>query len=301
MTTPPGTGKRVVAFAYSGFGHAGLSALLRSGANVVLVLSHADKPGENVWWPSTPDLARHHGIPVLLDADLRDPAVVERIAALQPDFLFSFYFRSMIPGRILKLAKHGGYNLHGSLLPRYRGRAPLNWQLVHGETRTGLTLHRMVLSADAGDIVAQTATEVGPDEDAFTLVNRLLAMAPAFLDTAFSSLFSGTAIHRPQDHALANVFSGRTPADGRIDWTWPARRIHNLVRAVSHPFPGASCTCAGHPLLIWRTRMVSDHGHHGEPGTMRADGWIACGDGGLEIIDYTAPDDLTLKPGLRLA
>ena len=131
--------------------------------------------------------------------------------------------------------------------------------------------------------------------------NRLLTMAPPFLDTALTALFTGTAIPRPQDQTLANVFSGRTPAEGRIDWSWPARRIHNLVRAVTHPFPGASCTCDGQPLLIWRTRVVSDHGRHGEPGTMRADGWIACGDGGLDIIDYTAPNGSTLKPGARLA
>jgi methionyl-tRNA formyltransferase len=294
---------RVVVFAYSGFGHAGLTALLRVGAEVVLVLSHADKPGENVWWPSTPDLARQHGIPVLLDADLRDPAVVERIAGLAPDFLFSFYYRTMIPGRVLKLAARGGYNLHGSLLPRYRGRAPLNWQLVHGETRTGLTLHRMVLSADAGDIVAQAATDVGPDEDALAVVNRLLALAPGFLAPALADLFAGRAAHRPQDHALANVFSGRSPEDGRIDWSWSARRIHNLVRAVSRPFPGASCTLAGAPLLVWRTRVVSDHGRHGEPGAVRADGWVACGEGGLEILDATAANGapVAVAPGARLA
>jgi len=142
---PPETPRpKIVAFAYSGFGHAGVSALLRSGAEVRLLLSHRDHPGENICWPSVAELASERGIAVEFDVDLKDPAVVERIAALQPDFLFSFYYRRMIPGRVLKLAKRGGYNLHGSLLPKYRGRAPLNWQLVHGEAQTGLTLHRMV-------------------------------------------------------------------------------------------------------------------------------------------------------------
>ncbi len=292
---------RVVVFAYSGFGHAGLSALLRAGADVVLVCSHADRQGENIWWPSTPELAQAQQIPVVLDGDLRDPALVERIAALNADYLFSFYYRNMIPGRVLRLARSGGYNLHGSLLPRYRGRAPLNWQLVHGETETGLTLHRLVLSADAGDIAAQSRMAIGPDEDALSLVNRQLAEAPAFLDQALAAIFSGTAEHRAQDHSLASVFSGRKPEDGRIDWTWSARRIHNLIRAVSRPFPGASAVYAGAPMQVWQSRMICDHGRQGEPGTMRPEGWIACGEGGLELVEYTLASGGGLRPGDRLS
>ncbi len=278
---------RVVVFAYGGFGCAGVDALARAGAAIVHGYSHADDPAEHRWWPSVAERIGALGAPCELDADLRDQgpdSALARLRALRPDFLFSFYFRKMIPERVLATAAQGGYNLHGSLLPRYRGRAPINWQLVNGEARSGLTLHRMVRSADAGDIVAQAAIAVPPDQDAHGLTTALLALAPAFLDGALPGLLAGRARHLPQDHSQATVFRGRTPDDGAIDWRWSARRIHDLVRAVAPPWPGAFSAILGQRVAIDRTAVAAEEGAFGAPGTVLEDSRVACAAGALRIV-----------------
>lgn len=280
-------GPRVAVFAYGGFGCAGIDALVQAGATIVLGVSHHDDPRETRWWPSVAERLAGLGAPCVLDPDMRatdESSVYARLQALAPDFLFSFYYRKMLPERVLLLARRGAYNLHGSLLPRFRGRAPINWQLVHGEPRSGLTLHRMVRSADAGDIVAQLATDVDPDEDAYALTTRLLALAPGLLAGVLPALFAGTAVHRPQDHRLATVFGGRTPADGLIDWRWQARRVHNLVRAVAPPWPGAFTFLRGARVAVHRTRVTAERGVIGAPGEVVADGIVACGAGSVELL-----------------
>jgi UDP-4-amino-4-deoxy-L-arabinose formyltransferase/UDP-glucuronic acid dehydrogenase (UDP-4-keto-hexauronic acid decarboxylating) len=274
-----------VALAYGHFGCAGIEALLRAGAYVPLVLSHADHPGENRWWPSVERLCHRHGIPVLLDVPLgEDGAALARLRGLRPDFLFSFYFKHLVGAALLGLPGRGAYNLHGSLLPKFRGRAPINWQLVHGERRSGLTLHEMVPRADAGRIVAQQAVEVDPDQDAFGLTQQLLGIAPAFLAGAFDALFAGTARPRAQDLAQGSVFGGRRPDDGRIDWSRPARAIHDLVRAVAPPWPGAFTFRGGERLFVNRTRVAAERGALAAPGTVLPDGTIACGAGAIDPV-----------------
>lgn len=278
---------------YGGFGRAGLAAVLRQGVAVRHVFTHADHAGEVVWWDSMEALARAHGIPVSLDADFKDPAGAEAvIAAIKPDFLLSFYFRHMIPSRILAHAQRGAYNLHGSLLPKFRGRAPINWQLVEGAAQAGLTLHAMVKAADAGDIVAQEPMDIGPDEDAFALTVRMLDAAPAFFDRHLPGLFAGTAPHRIQDHGQATLFGRRTPADGCIRWAGSARAAHNLVRAVAFPWPGAFTYCNGSKLLIQRSRVRAEAGNVAAPGTVLAGvpgacRGVACGQGVLDLLAFT--------------
>ena len=293
---------RAVVFAYHGFGVEGLESLVRCGVQVVRVFTHHDAPGERVWWRSVSEWCVAHGVPWATDADLADPATVARIAADAPDHLFSFYYRKLIPGPVLALARSGAWNLHSSLLPAFRGRAPVNWQLVHGVERSGLTLHRMVREADAGAIVAQQAVVVHPDQDALGLTRQLLAIAPTFLDRAIGGLVAGTLTPIEQDHAQATCFGRRRPADGLIDWTWPARRVHNLVRAVAPPWPAASTHLAGRKWLVWRTAVRDEHGCHGEPGTVLADGSIACGFGAVVPLTWGAEDEspVALIPGARL-
>ena len=274
-----------VVLGYSHFGCAGLDAVLAAGAQVPLALSHHDNPADNRWWPSFAERCVKHLIPVLLDADLAvGSPVVARIAALQPDFILSFTFKHLVDDHVLALPRRGAYNLHPSLLPQYRGRAPLNWQLIHGETRVGMTLHRMVARADAGDIVAQQAIDIGPDEDVHAVTQHLLAIAPGMLDGALRALFAGAARHRPQDISKGSVFGGRKPEDGEIDWSQTARAVHNLVRAVAPPWPGAFTWLGGERLLINRTRVAEDAGRHGLPGTVLRDGTVACGTGRLTPI-----------------
>ena len=255
------------------------------------VFTHADAPGEQIWWRSVAGWAAERGIPVVLDADLADPAIRALIASDRPDFLFSFYFRKMIPEAVLALAARGCFNLHGSLLPKFRGRAPVNWQLVEGVRESGLTLHRMVRQADAGDIIAQQAVTVHPDQDALGLTRQLLALAPTLLGPAIADLIAGTAIGQAQDHARATVFSGRKPADGAIDWRWSARRVHDLVRAVAPPWPGAfSRFSDGRQVLVWRTAVSADDGTYGIPGTILSGDRIACGQGAVTLLAWSLPD-----------
>jgi UDP-4-amino-4-deoxy-L-arabinose formyltransferase/UDP-glucuronic acid dehydrogenase (UDP-4-keto-hexauronic acid decarboxylating) len=162
---------------------------------------------------------------------------------MKPDVLF--YYRNMLGDDILSLAPKGGFNLHGSLLPKYRGRAPLNWVLVNGETETGVTLHRMVSRADAGDIVAQQTVAIGADDAALTLHRKLCAAASELL-TRLCRRFVKENPERAQDESQATYVGRRTPEDGRLDWEKPALTLHNLVRAVSDPWPGAF----GYPARI---------------------------------------------------
>lgn len=254
----------IVVFAYSEVGFACLRFLLDRGESVVALFTHEDAAGERLWFRSCAALAREHHVPVHT-VEPRDGDAVEKIVrGLAPDLIFSFYYRRMIPSRILDVARLGAFNMHGSLLPKYRGRAPLNWAILHGETETGVTLHHMVKRADAGDIVDQERVPIGQDETVADIAPRLAAAAATLLARQIDNLKSGHAPRRAQDEAQASLFGGRGPDDGKIDWTLPAKRIVDLVRAVAAPFPGAFTQSGSRKLLIWRARAVEGAGNPGE-------------------------------------
>jgi UDP-4-amino-4-deoxy-L-arabinose formyltransferase/UDP-glucuronic acid dehydrogenase (UDP-4-keto-hexauronic acid decarboxylating) len=293
-----------VVCAYGHFGCAGLDALRAAGADIRLVFSHADDPREQRWWPSVVDWCRTAGIPVLLDEPLTTGSTaLARLQAIGADFIFSFYYRHLLGQQVLDAARRGAYNLHGSLLPKYRGRAPINWQLVHGERRSGVTLHQMVARADAGMIIAQSEIAVGPDQDAYGLTQQLLASASILLAETLPRLFLGTQPTRAQDLSQGSVFGRRTPDDGRIDWSCPARSVHDLVRAVAPPWPGAFTFCGSQRLSVNKTRVLSDHGSTGEPGRVLGDGSIACGSGRLLTLDIvnSQAQPVALAAGTRLS
>lgn len=278
---------RAVVFGYHTMGCLGFDALLRHGFEVTALFTHADDPGEEVWWGSVAERAHERGIAVHLPEDARAPEVAALAAAGAPDFLFSFYYRSMIPAAVLDLAPRGALNLHGSLLPRYRGRAPVNWVLVKGETETGVSLHYMVAQPDAGPLVDQEAVAIAFEDTAFTLYGKLAAAAERLLDRALPALAAGRAAALPQDLAAGSYFGGRHPADGQIDWSRPAREIYDLVRAVTHPYPGAFTHDAGRKLTVWWA--LPERGGSGEPaGTVLAcdrEGiLVAAGEGALRLV-----------------
>ena len=292
-----------VVFAYHGFGVEGLESLARLGVRVSQVFSHRDSPGERIWWRSVAEWCAANGVACDFDVDTADHALHARIAALAPRWIFSFYYRKMIPEALLALAPEGAWNLHGSLLPAFRGRSPINWQLVHGAERGGLSVHRMLRKPDAGDLLGQQAVAIHPDQDALGLTRQLLAIAPRFLDRVLGELIAGTARPLPQDHAKATYFGGRTAADGLIDWRRPAREVHNLVRAVAPPWPGAFTFLDGRKLLLWRTAVTGEKSRYGEPGTVLGDGSVACGAGSLLPLALAwAADEapVALLPGARL-
>ncbi len=262
------TGTRTVVMGYHTMGCLGFEALLAHGFEVAAVFTHRDDPREEVWWESLAVKAEARGIPVHYPEDAKSPEVQDLVASYAPDFLFSFYYRFMIPPAILALAPRGALNLHGSLLPRYRGRAPVNWVLVEGQRETGVSLHYMVEKPDAGALVDQERVAIDFADTAFTLYGKLEDAARRLLDRALPALAAGTAQEKPLDLSQGSYRSGRKPADGRIDWSWPAQRVYDLVRAVTHPYPGAFTTLRGHRLLVWWALPVA--GVSAEPGTVTA-------------------------------
>jgi methionyl-tRNA formyltransferase len=268
-----------VVFAYHDVGVRCLSVLLAHDVQVALVVTHRDDPKENIWFGSVEKLARENGIPVATPDDPSEVAVALRAAA--PDFLFSFYYRHLLPPALLAMARRGAYNMHGSLLPKYRGRVPINWAVLHGERETGATLHAMVEKPDAGGIVDQMAVPILPDDRALEVFRKVTTAAEIVLDRALPALLDGSARPVAQDLSKGAYFGGRKPEDGRIDWKQGARAIHDLVRAVAPPYPGAFTDLQGERLRVLRTRVLPEPDRRGSP-VLRAEGGrlvAQCADG----------------------
>ena len=276
---------KTIVFAYAEMGCAGITALLNAGYEIGAIFTHADTSPESHAFPSVARLAAEHGIPVYAPEDASHPLWVDRIRAMQPDVIFSFYYRALLSSTLLDCARIGAFNLHGSLLPKYRGRAPLNWVLVNGETETGVTLHRMVKRADAGGIVAQQRVAIDEQDNALTLHRKLVACAGQLLESALPAIKRGEIAAAPQNEAEATKVGRRTPEDGRIDWTRPAQAINNLVRAVTDPWPGAFAFAGTVKFVVWKGRVHSD-APQAKPGTVLsvAPFLIACGEGALEVV-----------------
>jgi UDP-4-amino-4-deoxy-L-arabinose formyltransferase/UDP-glucuronic acid dehydrogenase (UDP-4-keto-hexauronic acid decarboxylating) len=249
---------RWVVFAYHTFGARALETLLARGERVVAVVTHADDPAEGDWFESVAEVARAHRLPLFTPPSPNAPDLVEALRPLTPDLLLSVWYRRLLGPELLALPRIAALNLHGSLLPKYRGRAPVNWALVNGESLTGVTLHHMTLEADAGDIVAQATLDIDPEDTALTLYRRMVKVGVDLLLDAYPAVLDGTAERRAQDHAQVTVFPRRRPEDGRVAWTWPARRIANMIRAVTHPYPGAFVGDGDQRLHLWAGSVVSD-------------------------------------------
>lgn len=287
LQTVPGPMKTLV-FAYHDMGLAGLMALNRAGFEIAAIFSHEDDPQENCWFGSVRDWAKENNIPLFCPADVNAPAWRRLIVSLAPEVIFSFYYRQLLSSEILTVPAAGAFNLHGSYLPHYRGRCPVNWVLVNGEQETGVTLHRMVAKADAGDIVAQQIVPIAWEDTARSLYGKLCRAAALLLDETLPLIKAGNTPGYPQDLTTGSYYGGRTPADGRIDWHWPASRIYNLIRAVTEPYPGAfALTRNGERLLIWWA-LPEAGGAAGEPGSIVREGaavFVRTGAGRLRLYD----------------
>jgi len=286
---------------YHAMGCAGLSALLEEKAPVAGLVTHQDDPAEELWFDRPAGLARRHGVPVFTPPDSKGPEFRRLVESLEPDWLFSVYFRWMVPERVLRLARLGAYNLHGSLLPRYRGRCPVNWVILNGETETGLTLHHMVRRADAGDVVGQRRVPIAPRETARTLYEKMIPAARDLVRECWPPIRDGKAPRIPQDESLATVFGGRRPEDGLLRWDAPAVVLDRLVRAVAHPYPGAFTAWGGRKLFVWVARPAEGKGTPGEV-LGRAGGalLVACGEGAL-LVESAQLEGEAERPGGELA
>ncbi|HTO03298.1 MAG TPA: formyltransferase [Opitutus sp.] len=275
---------RILFFGYSEVGSEGLSLLLERGDHVVALITHEDNQHEKIWFHTPAATAREQGIPVYTPESVNTPEWRERLAAMQPDLILSVYYRHMIGTKILGLPRLGAWNLHGSLLPKYRGRAPINWAVLHGESRIGMTLHRMVKSADAGPIVDQEGVEISPRDTAVEAFRKVLPCARRVLARQMDALLAGTAPETPQVEADATYFGGRTPEDGRIQWSNTSREIFNLIRAVTDPYPGAFTERNGARLMVWWAEPATQ-GRRGMPGEILSVEplVVGTGDGALEL------------------
>lgn len=288
---------RAVVLAYHNMGIIGIHSLLSHGFEIPMVFSHVDNPQENRWFGSVAKFCNERGIPVYLPERIDDPPWPEMIKQVRPDLLFSFYYRSMVGREILSIPRIGALNLHGSLLPKYRGRAPVNWVLVNGESETGVTLHFMLPKPDAGDIVGQTAVAITCDDTALTLYDKLEKAAESLLNQLLPDLARGIVPRRVNEVEKGSYFGRRKPEDGQIEWTFPSIRIYNLIRAVTRPYPGAFSWFAGDKCTIWWAKPVLGNAVSEPllPGTLS----IAKAEGcpGGKSIDTPAGQRVVVKTG----
>jgi methionyl-tRNA formyltransferase len=279
---------KLIVCAYHNVGYRCIEELVRQGAEIALIFTHEDSPTEEIWFKSVRELADDLGIPYLT-TDISLPKNVERVRTIGPDFLFSFYYRNMITPAVLEIPRRGAFNLHGSYLPKYRGRAPVNWAVINGERETGATLHDMVDKPDAGAIVDQERVEIAFTDTALDVFIKVTEAAVTVIARAWPLLREGRAASNPMNLAEGAYFGGRKPADGRIDWAWSAVRIYNLIRGVTHPYPGAFSHLDGRKVIIWSAWPVEGSG---DPGRIVSQHplLVGTGEGLLEIRSLKAGD-----------
>jgi len=275
---------RTIVAGYHNMGCEGLEALIRNGYDVVAVFTYADAADEVIWFGSVAEAAARHNIPVYTPDNINHPLWVEKIRELKPDVLFSFYYRDILSADILDIPVSGCFNLHGSLLPKYRGRVPTNWAIINGETESGVTLHYMTPGIDNGDIVAQKNVSIDTDDTAQTLSNKQVEAAGKMLDACLPAIKDGSVKRMPQNNDEATYFGGRSADDGAIDWSQSATAVHNLVRAVTRPYPGAFTFAGQRKLTIWEVEVI-DQSSDALPGTILSVEplEIACGEGVLRV------------------
>lgn len=286
---------RAVVFGYHNVGVRCIKVLLAGGVDIALVVTHEDSPTENLWFESVASLCREEGIPCITPGDARAPELLAQVQAAKPDMLFSFYYRHMLPASILEVAP--AYNMHGSLLPQFRGRAPVNWAVLHGATETGATLHEMTVKPDAGAIVAQTAVPILPDDTAFEVFGKVTVAAEQTLWGVLPALLDGTAPRQPNDLRQGGYFGGRKPEDGRIDWKLPAQQVYNLHRAVAPPYPGAFTEVNNVVYIIEKARLSKHSAGSLPPGLAVVDNCIfgVCGDGRMLAISALKAGEETIS------
>lgn len=279
---------RIIYMGTPRFAVPGLAKLLDAKQHeVVAAVTQPDRPrGRNLKLSPCPvkDLAVARGVAVLTPERIGD--ALESLTALRPDVIAVAAYGQYLPRSIRELPTRGCINIHPSLLPKYRGAAPIQWAVANGDAVTGVSIMHVAKTMDAGDIILQRRVEILPDETAAELEPRLAEIGATMLVDACDLLATGTAPRVPQDDAAATHARKLEKEDARIDWQQPAATLHNRIRA-QQPWPGAVCTVAGKPLKILRASSAADG--RGEPGCIiRLDAGapvIACGAGALRLLE----------------
>ena len=297
---------RVVFFGNHDVGIAALETLA-NGADVVGVVAHPNDPEESSRFRSLYNFASMNDLRVIRGKG-RDQLVFEFVKKLRPDLIWITDYRYILPATLIAIPKFGAVNLHPSLLPKYRGRAPINWAIINGETEIGLTAHFVDEGVDTGDIIKQVSISFASDKDVSDVLAALLPQYRKITRDVLSFFDLDEVPRQVQDHAKSTVYPARKPEDGRIDWSQSAEKICNLIRAVTHPYPGAFCESKWGRIFIWKARPISssqavslDSGVVVQFGLMNTP-MIQCGDGLLEIVDWSPEFDsrAQLKLGDRL-
>ncbi len=280
---------RIVFMGTPEFAVPSLQILLENGYEIPAVVTVPDKPGGRLGMQQSAvkQFALERGLKVLQPEKLKDPAFLEIFRALQADLLVVVAFR-MLPEAVWSLPPRGAVNLHGSLLPKYRGAAPINWAVIQGEKETGLTTFFLKKQIDTGDILFQERLPIGPEETAGELHDRMMQLGAELVLKTVRAIESGTAQAQPQTDALATLAPKIFPEDCRIDFNRPVQQVHNFVRGLS-PYPGAWTMLDGKILKILRARPVADGGAETTPGRFSSDGkhWlrICAADGLLDVLE----------------
>ncbi len=292
---------KCVVMGYHNIGCVGIEALLDNGFEIAAIFTHKDNPKENIWFGSVAELASSKGIPVYAPEDVNHPVWVERIRAMEPEIIFSFYYRNMLKSDLLDIPPKGCINLHGSLLPKYRGRVPINWALINGESETGVTLHYMTAKPDAGNIIAQEKIAIEDCDTAKTLHLKAAKASGEMLAKTLPAIKDGSAPSIAQNNEDATYFGGRGPADGEIDWTKSATAVRNLVRAVTSPYPGAFSFMGDRKCIFWSV-SIAENTAGASPGTVISSSplVIACGEGAVKV-DSAQLEDSILTTGEQFA
>jgi methionyl-tRNA formyltransferase len=218
------------------------------------------------------DITAEHGIPLHHVRSINDPEPLALIRALAPDLVFCVGWTQLLGTELLTIPRLGCLGFHASLLPHYRGRAPVNWAIINGETVTGNTLMVLDEGADTGDIVAQRAIAIDDDDTCGTVYDKVADTELAMLDEVMPLIHVGLMPRRGQDDARATVYGRRRPEDGRIDWARTTRQLHDWARALTHPYPGAFTTIAGVRTWVWRAHPATEPAPGARPGRWRLTG-----------------------------
>ncbi|MCX7858226.1 MAG: formyltransferase [Deltaproteobacteria bacterium] len=257
---------KAILFAYHEIGYVCMKELLDAGIEIPFLITHEDDRNENIWFRTPKELAEKYKIPHYTPASLKEEKWIHLVRKENPDYIFSFYYRFIIPKSYLEIPKIAPLNLHGSLLPKYRGRQPANWVLINGEKETGVTLHIMEEKPDTGPIVAQKVVPIEFEDDIFTLYKKLIDASRILIREVMPDIKKGKINARPQI-GPSSYFGGRKPEDGLILWENDAVSIYNLVRAVTHPYPGAFTFFEGKKLYVWKA-YPEEKEHLSKPGTI---------------------------------
>jgi methionyl-tRNA formyltransferase len=251
---------RVVAFGYMTWGRRTIEAVLDAGHEVPLIVTHpdGDNPYEKIFNESVAELAADHGIRLLVRERADDAEVRDAVAAAAADVMVVSNWRTWLSPEVFSIPRLGTVNVHDALLPAYAGFAPLNWALINDEPEVGVTAHVMNAEFDAGDILLQRSTPVADDDTVVELFDRTLAMFGPITVDALELVASGRAVPTPQDRRAASYFHRRGDEENRIDWSWPARDLFNLVRAQTDPYPNAYCYHRGERLRVLRASVTDD-------------------------------------------